>query len=176
MTPVGELTVLGARPYEEVRALCHAVKRRIWPFDEAVANAVGQMAGAIDRPAVLVPIPSHGGTATYTFALAGALCVEAAKKGIECTVADILVCKPHPSLCEEKHKDEGRPEDIAIEMFLKSSEPIERIVRGRQVFLVDNVVDTGKTACAALTALPADGILAVGDTGRWKDCRTAAKL
>lgn len=163
------LTILGARPYEEVRELCHAVKGCRHSNTPAIIRAAMLLVEAIDRPTVLVPVPSHTGFATDMFALAGAVCVEAAKRGVPCEVADVLACRPHPSLCDEKHKERGgHPEDIRIVMYQMGGEKSMERLAGKYILLVDNVVDTGKTARAALSALPAaNGILAIGNTGRY---------
>lgn len=165
------LTILGAHPYEEVRELCHAVKGCRHSNTPAIIRAAMLLVEAIDRPTVLVPVPSHTGFATDMFALAGAVCVEAAKRGIPCEVANVLACRPHPSLCDEKHKEGGgHPEDIRIVMYQTGDGAARDRLAGKYVLLVDNVVDTGNTARAALAALPAaSGILAIGDSGRhWK--------
>ena len=165
------LTILGAHPYKEVRPLCHSVKHCRHSAAPAMIQAAKLLAKAIDRPTVLVPVPSHTGFATDMFALAGAVCVEAAKRGVPCEVADVLACRPHPSLCDEKHKEGGgHPEDIRIVMYQMGGAAARERLAGKYVLLVDNVVDTGKTARAAFAALPAaNGILAIGDTGRyWK--------
>lgn len=165
------LTILGAHPYEEVRELCHAVKGCRHSNTPAIIRAAMLLVEAIDCPTVLVPVPSHTGFATDMFALAGVVCVEAAKRGVPCEVADVLACRPHPSLCEEKHKEGGgHPEDIRIVMYQMGGEKSMERLAGKYVLLVDNVVDTGKTARAALAALPAaSGILAVGDTGKHRE-------
>lgn len=165
------LTILGAHPYEEVRELCHAVKGCRHSNTPAIIRAAMLLVEAIDRPTVLVPVPSHTGFATDMFALAGAVCVEAAKRGVPCEVADVLACRPHPSLCDEKHKEGGgHPEDIRIVMYLMGGEKSMERLAGKYILLVDNVVDTGKTARAALSALPtANGILAIGDTGKHRE-------
>ena len=165
------LIILGAHPYEDVRELCHAVKGCRHSNTPAMIQAARLLAKAIDRPTVLVPVPSHTGFATDMLALAGAVCAEAAKRSIPCEVADILACRPHPSLCDEKHKEGGgHPEDIRIVMYQTGGEKSMERLTGKYVLLVDNVVDTGKTARAAMAALPAaNGILTIGDTGKHRE-------
>lgn len=162
-----KLNIIGARPYEEVREDCHALKTGITSRNPVMVRCAGRIAPAIRR-AFLVPVPSHHGPATDTLQLALAIAECVNKAGGTALVTDILEAEPHASLCEAKHNG-GDP--LAIDVRIKVKDvPVARLVRrGTKipVYLVDNVVDTGHTARACMKAIATDGILAVGDTGAW---------
>ena len=164
-TPEPEIRIIGARNYDEVRDDCHAVKTAA-PGDEVFARSARGIAEAIDRNCVLVPIPSHTGRATDTLTLAKAIRDALAEKGLRAPVIDGLECDPHESLCELKHRDGGDPDKTEIRTRVRELSLYEYLMDNTPVYLVDNVVDTGKTARAALRVLPADGIIAIGTTGR----------
>ena len=113
-----------------------------------------------------MPIPSHTGRATDTLTLAKAIRDALAEKGLRAPVIDGLECDPHESLCELKHRDGGDPDKTEIRTRVRELSLYEYLMDNTPVYLVDNVVDTGKTARAALRVLPADGIIAIGTTGR----------
>lgn len=164
-----QLIIIGARPYEEVCEDCHALKGGLSPFDDVVTrNAEGVVERMPDLgDIVLVPVPSHHGTTVATYALAWAVArLYNSRQGkAHASVLDCLECIPHVSLCEAKHEGMD-PSEISIEVKLRGVIDIERL-RGdsRRVLLVDNVVDTGATARACMEVVPAEGIIAVGDTG-----------
>ena len=164
------IPIIGALPYEEVRDDCHNVKdsnsRRRSQILSRHARRIADELGSC----YLVPVPSHQGQATHSRSFAYVL---AAFCRNEVFVADILCCTPHASLCDVKHAG-GDPSAVAIDIAVKD-DIVNNIsaatVLSRQrlpIYLVDNVVDTGHTAEACLKAIPADGIIAIGNTYNWK--------
>lgn len=157
-----EPKIIGAQPYEEVRAICHAVKGITDPDSLTMLNCAEKFMPYINERCNIVPVPSHKGRATDMLALAGAIQKMAKKKKVAVTVCDILRCEPHRSLCEAKHA-EG--EDFrTIDILMYTDAPF--VKPKEKVFLLDNVVDSGKTIRAALKAISADGILAIGNTNQ----------
>lgn len=156
-----EPKIIGARPYWEVRETCHAVKGITDPDNEILRNCVAGLLPFIKNGCNIIPVPSHEGRATDMLALAEAIRKAAAEKGMTVNVYDILRCEPHRSLCEAKHTEGEDFRMIHIRMYTD-----DMFVKPRgKVYLLDNVVDSGKTVRAALEVIPADGILAIGDTG-----------
>lgn len=162
--PEPEIRIIGARNYEEVRADCHAVKTAA-PGDEVFKRCARRIAESIGTNCILVPIPSHTGRAKDTLTLAKAIRDALAEKGLRAPVIDGLECDPHESLCELKHTEGVDTDKVEILMRVTESILYEYLVNNTPVYLVDNVVDTGKTARAALKALPANGVIAIGHTG-----------
>lgn len=163
------IKVLGSRPYydPDIRALCHAVKDG---DRAAIYKTAAMLAPYVRNGSILVPVPNHDGRAGYTLELAKAIREKLPRKDI--TVLDALKGLPHPSLCEMKHAGLSLSSvDYGFEyagrrerMFLKNYNGSN----GHPVFLVDNVIDTGRTAHAAYAALglPETRLLALGNTFR----------
>ena len=158
---------LGDYQHEEVRALAHGVKENNFVAIEA---ATGAMAKALqDLPeaknAVLVSIPSHKGYGGPVQRLAKEL---AEKTGIP--YVDALNGAEHESLYEWKR---NHPGEELPELFF-SEDRDNPIPEGKTPVLIDNVIDTGHTAWAAVDALETQPImLAIGSTGKeqssWHD-------
>ena len=139
--------------YRKVQSLAHKLKRG---EQGGIREAAALMADAVrtlgaGRSAVLVPIPGHTGRATYT----KDLCDEIGKLTAIPT-ADLLQGTHHLPLYEAK-KNDMKPEGIRITYTLRQPLP-----EGKTAILVDNVLDTGHTAWAAVKAIGrADTRLAV---------------
>ncbi len=167
-----DLNVLGALPYEQVRDDCHTLKTGITSRNPTMVRCAGRITQRLDFQnciIILVPVPSHHGPAIDTQQLATAIAEEINRKGAAfAIVGDILTCEPHESLCEAKRSGKA-PETIPITVNVKNTRTSALISAAPHipVYLVDNVVDTGRTARACMDALPtAAGVIAVGDTGR----------
>ena len=128
--------------------------------------------------AVLVPIPGSGGIASYTADMAYELAknINAQFVGKTAVVLNCLVGSVRDSVC--RRKKAGEPfDDIQFGFRFVNSDAKERLEKfiraGWDVILVDNVIDTGTTARAAMQAMELSdaecGILAIGDTGAWKN-------
>lgn len=120
------------------RETAHAMKNgERW----AIYKAAEAMAKYIPTNAVLIPIPSHTGNATYTLDLAQRIARETNSE-----VLDALKCEPREMLY--KLKKQGRkPTPRQMGFYLVHSIP-----EGKNVIILDNVVATGTTAAAALMA------------------------
>ena len=158
---------LGDYKHEEVRALAHGVKEN---NSVAIEAAVGAMAKALQempeaKNVVLVSIPSHKGYGGPVQRLAKEL---AEKTGIP--YVDALNGAEHESLYEWKR---NHPGEELPELFF-SEDRDNPIPEGKTPVLIDNVIDTGHTAWAAVDALEAQPImLTIGSTGKeqssWHD-------
>lgn len=170
------LNVIGARPYAEVRDDCHALKAALSPWDPSVVRCAGHITGQVGD-CFLVPVPSHTGRATHSLLLAREISAQLRRKDRLCIIADILSEEPHRSLCEAEHSGDGTA-GIDVKVVIRDKTGLGLLVRNHSrmpAFLVDNVVDTGKTARACMEAFPFDGIIAVGDTGAWRNTETEQK-
>ena len=119
-------------------------------------KALQEYADKLPQKCVLVPIPGHVGTPTYTHQLCCRLKASTAVSK-EIAIIEALVCEPHPSLCELKRRGED-VSDINVHMMVNPMFNIpENMLRlskkGFDIILVDNVLDTGKTLTAAAKAL-----------------------
>ena len=149
-----------------IRPLAHGLKSGMAETISRVADMMSPMIAqvAAGRPCVLVPIPGHNGTAGYTKDLCDAI---GAKLHME--TADVLSGNRHIALYHAK-KNEMKPEGIPIVFHLKRPIP-ENVIP----IVVDNVLDTGHTAMAAVKALSSkETVLAVlGNTKRYEDNKEA---
>lgn len=166
-----ELNIVFAKKYTEVRDLCHEMKRG----DISVINPfLDEITEALPPNCVLVPMPQSSGRAEYTEKLAVAIAQHCNCLGTDKTavVLDCLCGYVHDSVCGRKAK--GEPFDDIVFGFTYRDGTESRlrdfVQKGWEVILVDNVVDTGTTASAAIAALNINkvSILALGDTGAWK--------
>ena len=167
-----ELNIVFAKKYTEVRDLCHEMKRGdvsvISPFLDEIAEA-------LPPKCVLVPMPQSSGRAEYTEKLAVTIAQHCNSLGTDKTavVLDCLCGYVRDSVCGRKAK--GEPFDDIDFGFVYRGGADSRVKafveKGWEVILVDNVVDTGTTATAAITALNINkvGVLALGNTGAWKN-------
>ena len=167
-----QLTVIGAIPYQFCSEFCKLVKNA---DDSAIKTASRILAKSIPEKCVLIPVPSHFGQATYTRALARLIafnaCLWLNKNAI---YADSLFCNYHESLCELKQKG-ANIDNVEVNVAVKHAfgDILRHYVEeGRDIVVVDNVVDTGKTASSCIVAIrevvddnvPVK-ILCLGDTG-----------
>lgn len=131
----------------------------------AIAIAAAEMERYIPNNAVLVPMPSHQGFATYT--------LELAKRIGELTKAEIcdtLKGRPRKSLYQLK-KEGGNPRKAKFGFYLTDCIP-----SGKQIIVIDNVVATGATAKAAASVLGDCVVFALADDGRAKKINGLKKL
>lgn len=108
----------------------------------AITKAAAEMVQYIPSNAVLVPMPSHTGRATYTLELCKKIARETAAE-----VRDILRGKERETLYTLKKQ--GRhilPKKLG---FYVTEEP----PTGKRILIIDNVVATGTTATAAVRAI-----------------------
>ena len=158
---------LGDYQNEEIRALAHGVKDG---NSVAIEAAVGAMVKALQempeaKNAVIVSIPSHKGYGGPVQRLAKDL---SEKSGIP--YIDALNGAEHESLYEWK---KNHPGEELPELFFSEDKDYP-IPEGKTPILIDNVIDTGHTAWAAVDALEAQPVmLTIGSTGNeqgsWHD-------
>ena len=132
--------------YSLQRELCHRVKTSSLP---SLREAASKLAEGLDFPAdgLLIPVPSHLGFATDTLLLCNEL-----SRLTGLLVCDVLSCSGHESLYLLKKAGSPLPDCQSLDFRLKSELP-----SGLRPLLVDNVISTGTTMKAALSAVP-DGI------------------
>ena len=139
-----ECTFTSVAPYPKVRQLAHGLKdgdyASICKAAELMADGIREMAAG--RNCVLVPIPNHHGRAVYTKTLANEI---SRRTGIP--TWDILSCRPHMPLHYAK-KNDLKPEGIYLKLNLYRQVP-EQFTP----IVIDNVLDTGYTAGAAIKAV-----------------------
>ena len=167
-----ELNIVFAKKYTEVRDLCHEMKHGdvsvISPFLDEIAEA-------LPNKSLLIPMPQSSGKAEYTKKMALAIAEHCNNLGTDKTavVLDGLCGYVHDSVCGRKAK--GEPFDDIEFGFVyrdRADKRVKALVElGWEIILVDNVVDTGTTASAAIAALNINkvSVLALGDTGAWKN-------
>lgn len=115
----------------------------------AIAKAAEEMARYIPSNAVLVPMPSHTGRATYTLELCQRIAHAAAAE-----VCDYLQGTPRETLYNLK-KQGRKPSPKKLGFYLSAPIP-----SGKRVLIIDNVVATGTTAAAAVEAIGSGIVLA----------------
>lgn len=166
-----ELNIVFAKKYTEVRDLCYEMKRG----DISVINPfLDEIADALPTKSLLVPMPQSSGKAEYTEKIAIAIAEHCNNLGTDKTavVLDCLCGYVHDSVCGRKAK--GEPFDDIDFGFVyrdRADRRVKALVElGWEVILVDNVVDTGTTASAAIAALNINkvSVLALGNTDAWK--------
>ncbi len=108
----------------------------------AIYKAAAEMVKYIPTNAVLVPMPSHTGRATYTLELCKRIARETAAE-----VCDYLKGKERETLYNLKKQ--GR-HILPAKLGFYLSQPIPS---GKRVIIIDNVVATGTTAAAAVRAI-----------------------
>ena len=139
-----ECTFTSVAPYPKVRQLAHGLKdgdySSICKAAEMMADGIREMVAG--RNCVLVPIPNHHGRAVYTKTLANEI---SRRTGFP--TWDILSCRPHMPLHYAK-KNDLKPEGIYLKLNLYRQVP-EQFTP----IVIDNVLDTGYTAGAAIKAV-----------------------
>lgn len=113
-----------------------------------IAKAAPEMARMVPSDAVLVPMPSHNGYAEETIPLANAIA-----KIANVPVANVLKGKKRISMYDAK-KSHTIPSRKELALSVKGDLP-----KGRRVFVVDNVVNTGMTAREAVDALDGKAVV-----------------
>ena len=108
----------------------------------AIYKAAAEMVKYIPSNAVLVPMPSHTGRATYTLELCKRIARETAAE-----VRDILRGKERETLYTLKKQ--GR-HILPTKLGFYATEPAPT---DKRIIIIDNVVATGTTATAAVRAL-----------------------
>ena len=113
----------------KVREICHAVKERDTVAIKEVADYFLDLE-LIKRSSILIPAPQHEGFAIYTREIADIVANETG-----CRIADVLVSTPRKTLYEQKIA--GSYDGLHFR--------IKENVDGKELFFLDNVIDTGAT-------------------------------
>ena len=121
--------------------LCHKLKEN---DPQAIAYCARQLAKMLPENAVIIPIPGHHGFAVQTLYLARAINEQS---GGIIPVANVL--KGNCRVSNYQAKKEGHLLS-AEELGFRQVAPLPK---GKVPYLLDNVVDTGTTAKAAIKAL-----------------------
>ena len=121
--------------------LCHKLKEN---DPQAIAYCARQLVKMLPENAVVVPIPGHHGFALQTLYLARAINEQS---GGIIPVANVLKGNSRMSNYQAKKKGSLLP---AEELGFRQVAPLPK---GKVPYLLDNVVDTGTTAKAAINAL-----------------------
>lgn len=133
------LACLGGAYRQRIRYLCHLVKEG---DIEAIDEASLMLAKYVPVGSILIPIPSHGGTATYTLKLAQFIAKRSKSK-----VMDILSSPARERMYNLKMQ-KADVKNINLN-FSAASDDNGRIANAlanaRNVILVDNVVSSGVT-------------------------------
>ena len=108
----------------------------------AIIRAAREMVKYIPTNAVLVPMPSHTGRATYTLELCKRIARETAAE-----VCDCLKGTPRETLYNLKKQ--GR-HILPAKLGFYLSQPLPT---NKRIIIIDNVVATGTTAAAAVRAI-----------------------
>lgn len=163
------LNVTSAARYENVRALCHALREK--NNVGAIASAAELLYPLLPHTVWLIPMPSHNETAGVTMDLAVCLWGKAfAGKKKSVSILTGLTGKARESLYEMKkanrdisHYELGMEADYHLQQMV-------RIAREQNVpvMLLDTVVDTGTTARAAAETTGIGTVLCVGLTDNFK--------
>ena len=121
--------------------LCHKLKEN---DPQAITYCARQLVKMLPENAVVVPIPGHHGFALQTLYLARAINEQS---GGIIPVANVLKGNSRMSNYQAKKEGSLLP---AEELGFRQVAPLPK---GKVPFLLDNVVDTGTTAKAAINAL-----------------------
>lgn len=164
------LNVTAAARYENVRALCHALREK--NNNGAIESAAELLYPMLPHIVWLIPVPSHNGTAEASLSLAQMLQIKAMLRHDKIVgIIPGLAGKARESLYEMKKANR----DISrCELGMEADYHLQEMVRiaGKQgipVMLLDTVVDTGTTATAAAHATGINKILCVGSTENHKN-------
>ena len=121
--------------------LCHKLKEN---DPQAIAYCARQLVKMLPENAVVIPIPGHHGFALQTLYLARAINEQS---GGIIPVANVLKGNSRMSNYQAKKEGYLLP---AEELGFRQVAPLPK---GKVPYLLDNVVDTGTTAKAAINAL-----------------------
>lgn len=121
--------------------LCHKLKEN---DPQSIDHCARQLAKMLPENAVIVPIPGHHGYAVQTLNLARAISAQTDGK---ITVANVL--KGNNRASNYQAKTEGHP--LSVEEL--GFHQVRSLPKDKVPYLLDNVVDTGTTAKAAVKAL-----------------------
>ena len=115
----------------DTREICHEIKQFNQECLEIMANYFLNQ-NIITKDTILIPAPQHQGYSIYTKEIANII-----EKESGASVKDIIVCNPRKTLYEMKQNKEKQ----ILNFHLKE----ELELTSSNIFLIDNVLDTGLT-------------------------------
>ena len=119
---------------KRIRDICHGVKEN----DDVAINEMADYfinLDIVNEGSILIPAPQHQGFAVYTKQIADIVAENTGAK-----VCDVLRCLPHETLYQQKKKG-----IICMPTMYMNG----KIKVRKQIYFVDNVIDTGMTYNAA---------------------------
>lgn len=144
--------------------LCHKLKEN---NPQVIDYCARQLAKMLPENAVIVPIPGHHGYAQETLYIAKAISVQTDGK---IPVANVL--KGNCRTSNYQSKKEGRPlseEELGFHQ-------VRPLPKDKMPYLLDNVVDTGTTARAAVKAIGGGVVLSYAMSDTLLECREYSGL
>lgn len=144
--------------------LCHKLKEN---DSQVIDYCARQLAKMLPDNAVIVPIPGHHGYAQETLYIAKAISVQTDGK---IPVANVL--KGNCRTSNYQSKKEGRPLSVE-ELGVHQVRPLPK---DKMPYLLDNVVDTGTTARAAVKAIGGGVVLSYAMSDTLLECREYSGL
>lgn len=144
VAPGSQITARSYYNSKGTRELCHVIKeadRNSEKYKNAIETAASYIAEHIhkSRHTYLVPAPNHNGKAEYTYDIARIVGLK-----INAPVFNILECKPHETLYEQKKKNLEPDVELFLNDYGKSV--ISNFPEGRNyIYLIDNCISTGLT-------------------------------
>ena len=144
VAPGSQITARSYYNSKGTRELCHVIKeadRNSEEYKNAIEKAASYIAEHIhkSRHTYLVPAPNHNGKAEYTYDIARIVGLK-----INAPVFNILECKPHETLYEQKKKNLEPDVELFLNDYGKSV--ISNFPEGRNyIYLIDNCISTGLT-------------------------------
>lgn len=116
--------------YKDVRKICHKIKNRDKSSLQSCSDFFLNL-GIIDNKSIIIPTPQHEGYAIYTLEIAKNIAKETGA-----IIKDIIKSYPRQSLYQIKKENKV----INLNFYLT-----EKIQTNNKIYLLDNVMDTGKT-------------------------------
>ena len=144
VAPGSQITARSYYNSKGTRELCHIIKeanRNSEEYKNAIEKTASYIAEHIhkSRHTYLVPAPNHNGKAEYTYDIARIVGLK-----INAPVFNILECKPHETLYEQKKKNLEPDVELFLNDYGKSV--ISNFPEGRNyIYLIDNCISTGLT-------------------------------
>lgn len=144
VAPGSQITARSYYNSKGTRELCHIIKeadRNSEEYKNAIEKAASYIAEHIhkSRHTYLVPAPNHNGKAEYTYDIARIVGLK-----INAPVFNILECKPHETLYEQKKKNLEPDVELFLNDYGKSV--ISNFPEDRNyIYLIDNCISTGLT-------------------------------